>query len=47
VKVFIVIRNDKIETVFLTLEQAQHHVAAVKGWNVWQIVEKEVEGSLV
>ncbi len=46
-KVYIVVRNDKIDSVFLTLEQAQHHVDAIKGWNVWKIIEKEVEGSLI
>ena len=46
-KVYIVIRNDKIDSVFLTQEQAQHHINAIKGWNTWEIVEKEIEGTLI
>ncbi len=46
-KVFIVIRNDKIDSVFLTQEQAQVHIDSIKGWNLWKIVEKDIEGTLV
>ncbi len=45
--VFIVIRNDKIDSVFLTQEQAQEHINSIKGWNLWKIVEKEIEGTLI
>ena len=40
--VFIVLRNDKIETVFTTRESAESHIKAVGGWNTWQIIEKDV-----
>jgi hypothetical protein len=46
-RVYIVIRNDKIDSVFPTQEQAQAHINSVKGWNIWKIVEKEVEGTLI
>ena len=45
--VYIVIRNDKIDSVFLSQEQAQAHIDSTKGWNLWKIVEKEVEGTLI
>ena len=45
--VYIVICNDKIDSVFLTEEQAQAHIKSTKGWNLWKIVEKEVEGTLI
>jgi hypothetical protein len=45
--VWIVIRNDRIDSVFPTEEQAQAHIKAIKGWNLWKIVEKEVEGTLI
>jgi len=45
--VYIVIRNDKIDSVFLTEQQAQAHIKSIKGWNLWKIVEKEVEGTLI
>ena len=45
--VYIVLRNDKIDSVFLTQEKAQEHINNSKGWNVWKIVEKDIEGSLV
>jgi hypothetical protein len=45
--VYIVIRNDKIDSVFLSQEQAQAHINSIKGWNLWKIVEKEVEGTLI
>lgn len=45
--VWIVLRNDKIDSVFLTQEQAQDHIKNIKGWNLWQIVEKEIEGTLI
>ncbi len=45
--VWIVIRNDKIDSVFLSQEQAQAHVNSTKGWNLWKIVEKDIEGTLV
>jgi hypothetical protein len=45
--VYIVIRNDKIDSVFPTQTQAQAHIDSIKGWNLWKIVEKEVEGTLI
>lgn len=45
--VWIVIRNDKIDSVFLSQEQAQAHIDSIKGWNLWKIVEKDIEGTLV
>ena len=45
--VYIVLRNDKIDSVFLTQEQAQLHIDSIKGWNIWKIIEKDVEGTLV
>ncbi len=45
--VYIVIRNDKIDSVFLTQEQAQAHIDCTKGWNLWEIVVKDIEGTLV
>jgi len=45
--VYIVIRNDKIDSVFLTQEQAQEHINITKGWNLWKIVKKQVEGTLI
>lgn len=45
--VYIVIRNDKIDSVFLTREQAQAHIGSIDGWNIWEIVEKDIEGTLV
>ena len=45
--VYIVIRNDKIDSVFLTQEKAQEHIDSIKGWNLWKIVEKEIEGTLI
>lgn len=41
--VYIVIRNDKIDSVFLSQAHAQAHIDSIKGWNLWKIVEKEVE----
>ncbi len=41
--VYIVIRNDKIDSVFLSQSQAQAHIDSIKGWNLWKIVEKEVQ----
>jgi len=41
--VYIVIRNDKIDSVFLSQAQAQAHIDSIKGWNLWKIVEKEVQ----
>ena len=46
-KVYIVFRNEKVDSVFLTEEQAQAHINSIKGWNLWKIVEKEVEGTLI
>ena len=46
-KVYIVVRNDNIEIVFPSQEQAQAHIDNVKGWNIWKIVEMEVEGTLI
>lgn len=46
-KVYIVIRNDKIDSVFLSQAQAQAHIDSIKGWNLWNIVEKEIEGTLI
>ena len=46
-KVYIVIRNDKIDSVFLSQEQAQAHIDSTKGWNLWKIVEKDIEGTLI
>ena len=46
-KVYIVVRNDIIEIVFPSQEQAQAHIDSVKGWNIWKIVEMEVEGTLI
>ena len=45
--VYIVIRNDKIDSVFLTQEQAQAHIDSTKGWNFWNIVGKDIEGTLI
>jgi len=45
--VYIVIRNDKIDSVFPTQEQAQSHIDGIRGWNLWKIIEKEVEGTLI
>lgn len=41
--VYIVIRNDKIDSVFLSQAQAQAHIDSIKGWNLWKIVEREVQ----
>lgn len=41
-KVFIVLRNEKIETVFATRETADIFIKAYGGWNTWKVVEKEV-----
>jgi hypothetical protein len=41
-KVFIVLRNEKIEAVFATRETAEIFKQAYGGWNTWNIVEKEV-----
>jgi len=46
-KVYIVFRNDRIDSVFPTEEQAQAHIKSTKGWNLWKIVEKQVEGTLI
>jgi len=46
-KVYIVVRNVKIDSVFLTQEQAQNHINSIKGWNLWEIVEKDIEGTLL
>jgi hypothetical protein len=46
-RVYIVTRNHKIECVFLTLDQAQHHIKSVGGWNIWEIIEKDIEGTLI
>jgi hypothetical protein len=43
--VYIVIRNDKIDSVFPTREQA--HINSINGWNIWEIVEKDIEGTLI
>ena len=45
--VYIVIRNDNIDCVFLTQEKAQEHIDSIKGWNIWKIVEKDIEGTLI
>ncbi len=45
--VYIVIRNDNVDSVFLTQKQAQAHINSIKGWNLWKIVAKEVEGTLI
>jgi len=41
-KVWIVLRNSKIETVFGTKGQAEIFIKAYGGWNTWDIVEKDV-----
>jgi hypothetical protein len=46
-KVYIVIRNDKIDSVFLTHEQAKAHINCSKSWSVWNIVEKDIEATLL
>ena len=49
-KIYILICNDQIHSVFLTQEQAQAYIADIEllyRWNIWKIVEKEVEGTLV
>jgi hypothetical protein len=46
-KVYIVVRNEKIDSVFLAPEQAQNHIDSIKGWNLWEIVEKDIEGTLL
>ena len=49
-KVYILICNDQIHSVFPTQEQAQAYIADIEllyRWNIWKIVEKEVEGTLV
>ena len=48
--VYIVICNDRINSVFHTPEQAQAHIDNIEAkhpWNIWEIIEKEVEGTLV
>lgn len=45
--VYIVLRNDNIDSVFLTQEQAEHHIKNTKGWNLWEIVVKDIEGTLI
>jgi hypothetical protein len=41
-KVWLVFRNEKIESVFYTKETAEIFVKAYGGWNTWKIVEKDV-----
>ena len=41
-KVFIVLRNEKIEAVFKTQETADIFIKAYGGWNIWKIVQKEL-----
>ena len=41
-KVYIVVRNDKIEAVFATRDSAEIFKKAYGGWNTWAIVEKEL-----
>ena len=41
-KVYIVLRNDKIESVFYTKETAEIFIKAYGGWNTWKVVEQEV-----
>jgi hypothetical protein len=46
-KVYIVLCNGKIDSVFPTQEQAQSHINCSKSWSVWSIVEKDIEGTLL
>ena len=41
-KVYVVLRNDKVEAVFATRETAEIFKKAYGGWNLWNIVEKEL-----
>jgi hypothetical protein len=41
-KVFVVLRNDKVEAVFQTQENADHFIKFVGGWNVWKIIQKDL-----
>jgi len=41
-KVYIVLRNDKVEAVFATKETAEIFKKAYGGYNTWKIVEQEV-----
>jgi hypothetical protein len=41
-KVWIVLRNEIIDSVFYTKETAEIFVKAYGGWNIWKILEKDV-----
>lgn len=41
-KVYVVIRNDEVDEVFSTHQTAKEHVKKRGGWNLWRIVEREL-----
>jgi len=45
-KVYILICNDRIHSVFPTQKQAQAHIDDIEllyRWNIWKIIEKQME----